>query len=394
MIQLCLLSLAAALFQGINISYLSFRLLFRRTEIPSSSSPKMIFWYNICAEIRHMILVQLARAVPHEKGAMAAYARVSKEWQTFFEPYSFRSLKIQSTDLKRFQEIFAVHRRRAYLQHLGLKTTIPEHKLELLRLVRCTDIENLFAQMTLLYKRRSEYDTHMPWIEKQEYRNNVEFDNALRSLFHCLTYWTVRQVHFLGIKLEIIADSKSHWQEAATVIQELCEPMVIHIPDRLVVSSYCQEKTLRAAELDFHFLLGVMNWELPVVQVISEVSIPKSNIHQLEPNSVVHILNSLPRLRTFIWAIRPHVSRRDKRRFYEQFQETVHMWPKSLTRVGLTQSSSTRLQRRGNPELISLVSTLSTQFKDLEITSTYSDTNELLFWAKAANVSVKPDSRI
>ncbi|CAJ0555293.1 Ff.00g053580.m01.CDS01 [Fusarium sp. VM40] len=354
----------------------------------------MIFWYNICAEIRHMILVQLARAVPHEKGAMAAYARVSKEWQTFFEPYSFRSLKIQSTDLKRFQEIFAVHRRRAYLQHLGLKTTIPEHKLELLRLVRCTDIENLFAQMTLLYKRRSEYDTHMPWIEKQEYRNNVEFDNALRSLFHCLTYWTVRQVHFLGIKLEIIADSKSHWQEAATVIQELCEPMVIHIPDRLVVSSYCQEKTLRAAELDFHFLLGVMNWELPVVQVISEVSIPKSNIHQLEPNSVVHILNSLPRLRTFIWAIRPHVSRRDKRRFYEQFQETVHMWPKSLTRVGLTQSSSTRLQRRGNPELISLVSTLSTQFKDLEITSTYSDTNELLFWAKAANVSVKPDSRI
>ncbi|KAH6970121.1 hypothetical protein DER45DRAFT_78054 [Fusarium avenaceum] len=355
----------------------------------------MILWYNICAEIRNMILLQLARVVPHEKGAMATYARVSKEWQMFFEPYSFRSLKIHSTDLKRFHEIFAVHRRRAYLQHLGLKTTIPQHRFERLgTTLGSTDLENVFAQMMLLSKRRAGDDRNMPWIGKQKHRNNAEFDSALRSLFHRLASWTVRQAHSPGIKLEIIADSKSHWQEAATVIQELCEPMVIHTPDPLVVGSYCLEKTLRAAELDFRFLLGVTRGKLPVVQVISEVSIPNRNIHQFEPNSVAHILNSLPRLKTFIWAIRPYARRRNERHFYEQLQETIHMWPTSLTRVGLTQCPSTGLQRMGNPELIPLVSTLSTRFKDLEIASTYSGTNELLFWAKAANVSVKPGSRI
>jgi hypothetical protein len=173
----------------------------------------MIFWYKFCAEIRHMILLQLARAVPHEKRAMARYARVSKEWQIFFDPNSFRSLKIQSADLDRFQEVFAVHRRRAYLQHLGLKTTIPQHRFELLRSVRSNDLENLFAQIMLLPKRATGYDMHMPWIEQQEYKNNMEFDIALRSLFHCLTFWTMGQVHSLGIKLEIIADSKNHWQE-------------------------------------------------------------------------------------------------------------------------------------------------------------------------------------
>jgi hypothetical protein len=170
--------------------------------------------------------------------------------------------------------------------------------------------------------------------------------------------------------------------------------MVIHAPDPMVVSSYMQDKTLRAADLGFHFLLGVMNWRLSVVQIISDVSIPKRNIHQFKPKAIGRILNSLPHLSTFTWAIRPHVRRRIELHFYEQLQETVNMWPTSLTRVGLTQCPSTGLQRMGNPEVISLVSTLSVQFKDLEITSAYSGTNELLFWAQVANVSVKPDSRI
>jgi hypothetical protein len=143
----------------------------------------MIFWYKICTEIRLEILLQLARAVPHQKRDMSRYARVSKEWQMFFEPHSFRSLEIQYSDLNRFQEVFAVHRRRAYLRHLDLKTTTPKHRFKPLPNVGGNELENLFVQMILLAKRRSEYDTDMPWIDKQAHRNNEAFDNALRSLF-------------------------------------------------------------------------------------------------------------------------------------------------------------------------------------------------------------------
>jgi hypothetical protein len=125
------------------------------------------------------------------------------------------------------------------------------------------ELENLFVQMMLLAKRRSEYDTDMPWIKNQAYSNNEVFDNALRSLFKCLTYWTMRQVHRHGIKLEFIADTKSHWQEAVVKIRESTAPMVIHTQNPVVVSSYRQERTLRAAELDFDFLLRVMNWNIP-----------------------------------------------------------------------------------------------------------------------------------
>jgi hypothetical protein len=356
----------------------------------------MIFWYKICAEIRHMILLQLARAVPHEKRATARYARVSKEWQMFFEPYSFRSLEIQSADLKRFQEVFAVHRRRAYMQHLGLKITIPQHRFEPLPTVGGNELENLFVQMMLITKRRSGYDTQMPWIRDQMFSNMEEFDEAIRSLYKCLTSWTIGQVDLRGIKLEIIADSKSHWQEAAAKIRESSAPLVIHTPDPVVVSSHRRKRTLRAAELDFHFSLRVMDCRLPMVQVISSMSIMVQSVRQFEPNSIGYIVNCLPRLKTFIWVIRPHADQETERHFCKHLQETVHMWPASLKRVKLIQFPSTDFQRGPNPNRISLVSTLSTRFKDLEITSTCSRTNELLFIAKPANrnVPVQPDSPI
>jgi hypothetical protein len=135
----------------------------------------------------------------------------------------------------------------------------------------------------------------------------------------------MRQVHPHEIKLNFIADTKNHWQEAVAKIRESAAPMVIHTPDPVVVNSYRQERTLRVAELDFHFLLRGMNWNIPMVQVISGVSILIKNVHQFEPKSIAYILNSLPRLKTLTWSIRPHADWELERHFYKHLQKTVHM---------------------------------------------------------------------
>ncbi|KIL90016.1 hypothetical protein FAVG1_06754 [Fusarium avenaceum] len=277
----------------------------------------MILWYNICAEIRHEILLQLARAVPRKKHSLSKYTCVSKEWQIFFEQHTFRKLQVTESDLSQFEAVFAVHRRRAYLQHVGLRILFPKQSFGSLRL-NCTTEENQFAQMLVLSRRGGGAYRHMPWLANQQRKTSQAFDDTLSSLFRRLIPWMIGEVHRHGIELEIIADSMSYWQEAAAEIRRRSRPIALCASDRLFVSSGVKGKVLDAADLDFHFLLDVnkLAWRyIPKVHVISSFSIRRKSIRHFCPVAIGHILNRLPNLKQW---------------FCEDLQKTVNQWPTSL----------------------------------------------------------------
>jgi hypothetical protein len=347
----------------------------------------MIFWYNICTEIRHEILLRLARAVPRKKHSLSKYACVSKEWQIFFEQHIFRKLQVTTSDLNQFEAVFAVHRRRAYLQHLGLKISFPKQSFRFLRL-DCTKEENRFAKMMLLSRRgRGAYE-NMSWLVDQQRKTSQGFDYTLHCLFRRLIPWIIGEVHRHGIKLEIIADSKSHWQEAAARIRQRTRPLALYAPDGQVVSSGLKGKVLDTADLDFDFSLDVnqLAWRfIPMVHVISSFSIRRKSIRHFNPMAIGHILSHLPNLRAVTWEVRPHAHWKTEHWFCEELQKTVYLWPVSLKVVNIIQLPHEGPQGRPNPHLQSLVSKLSTRFQGMKFMSTYSSTNDLLFSAGPAN---------
>ncbi|SPJ70590.1 uncharacterized protein FTOL_00318 [Fusarium torulosum] len=238
----------------------------------------------------------------------------------------------------------------------------------------------------------------MSWLVDQQRKTSQGFDYTLRCLFRRLIPWMIGEVHRHGIKLEIIADSKSYWQEAAARIRQRTRPLALYAPDGQVVSSGLKGKVLDAADLDFHFSLNMNQLALrfiSMVHVISSFSIRRKSIRHFSPMAIKHILSHLPNLRVFIWEVRPHAHWKTEHWFCEGLQKTVHLWPASLRVVKVIQLPWEGPQRRPNPHLQSLVSALSTRFQVLKVMSTYSSTNDLLFSAGPANSrsSIELDDR-
>ncbi|KAM0345968.1 hypothetical protein ACHAPU_006022 [Fusarium lateritium] len=300
----------------------------------------MVFWYDICWDIRHEILLQLERVVSHENLSSAKLACVSKEWQMSFERRSFRSLQITVNDVQQFQTVFSVYRRRKYLQHLDLKLDLPRQKGIRHSGAAGTEEEVLFVQMLIISRQGPRSSRLLPWIEAQQDWNNQIFRDALRRLFGCLASWTTEQAHCHGITLEIIADSESYWQEAARKLRQHIGPLEVYTSTLRVVDSQIRDRVLSAAELDFNFSVRLcqMGWRtVPAVQVISGLSILRKSVRHFSPTSVGYILQSLPRLEAFTWDVRPHGHSITAHRFCEELRENVCMWPKSLKRVEITQ---------------------------------------------------------
>ncbi|KAM0218612.1 hypothetical protein ACHAQD_006735 [Fusarium lateritium] len=228
----------------------------------------------------------------------------------------------------------------------------------------------------------------MPWLEDQQRKTSEAFDYAVRCLFWRLMTWKVSEVHGRGIRLEIITDSESYWQKAAAKIRQHTRPLTLHVLNPQVLNGTFKERVLKAAGLDFHFSFEVheMAWRLiPMVRVISSLSIRRKSIRHFDPKAIGHILSHLPNVRAFIWEVMPHGHWKSEHRFTDDLQKTVHLWPASLRMVMVRQVPWDGPPRRMNPHLQSLVSTLSTRFKDLEVISTYSSTYELMFAAQPAN---------
>ncbi|KAJ3543777.1 hypothetical protein NM208_g3397 [Fusarium decemcellulare] len=342
-------------------------------------------WDNICWEIRHEILSHLAQATPHKKGTLARYASVSREWQPVFERLSLRSLRIRTPELGAFRDVFYVHRRRRYLQHVGLILELPKHKHVPFHLAGGTSQENSFVQMILISTRGSGSSEVLPWVEKQQAGDAEAFAMSLCTLFKQLTLWTREQSHPDGIALEVIADSKSYWQQTALEIRQRPTPVVIYtrvVSDprefqALNVSSYRLGKTLDDADQDFHFTLDLdlRQWDksAPMVQVVSGLSILRNSVRHFHPQAISHILNRLPLLKSFMWETRQHIHWKSQHWFYEHLVKAMSMWPTSLEKIEITQLNSLGSRHhsrpRVNPHLTPFASGLAAKCQYLTILS-------------------------
>ncbi|KAF5005594.1 hypothetical protein FDECE_8001 [Fusarium decemcellulare] len=239
--------------------------------------------------------------------------------------------------------------------------------------------------MILISRRGSGSSEVLPWVEKQQGRDAEAFSGSLCTLFKQLTLWTREQSHPDGIALEVIADSKSYWQQTALEIRQRPTPMVIYT--RVVsdprefqavnVSPYRLGKTLDDADLDFHFTLdldlGRWDKSAPMVQVVSRLSILRNSVRHFHPQAISHILNCLPLLKSFIWETRPHIHWKSQHWFYETLVKAMPMWPTSLEKIEIAQlhspSPNHQSRPRPSPHLTPFASGLAARCRHLTILS-------------------------
>ncbi|KAI0202234.1 hypothetical protein F4808DRAFT_422499 [Astrocystis sublimbata] len=86
--------------------------------------------YNISNEIIDVIIDRLSgRDIKGKPGcALSSYATISPRWQLAVERRLFSSIAITSSELDRFKEMFATHRRRMLLHKLCYDALLPAHE--------------------------------------------------------------------------------------------------------------------------------------------------------------------------------------------------------------------------------------------------------------------------
>jgi dihydroneopterin aldolase len=87
----------------------------------------MVIWDDFPAEVRLLILSNLAQAVlSDDNDVLADYSAVCKEWQDLAERQLFKSLTISQRDMASFDRIVRGSRRK-WLQHLRLHIKLPTY---------------------------------------------------------------------------------------------------------------------------------------------------------------------------------------------------------------------------------------------------------------------------
>ncbi|KAF5648017.1 hypothetical protein F52700_1231 [Fusarium sp. NRRL 52700] len=310
-------------------------------------------WYSLYVETRLDILDFVANPTIHEKGSIARYACVSREWQDWFEIFTFKRLEISSSDIMPFITTFMANpRRRKYLQYIGVKLDLPVHKhIQHPFLERDNEFQNIHQQIQALAQYSPTLYFNNPWLRLQEEENNRAFTMILRGLFMELFQWRIEECYHDGIELEIIADAKSHWQKTAEEYQARNPPSdtgngdfysslssdlrVFHAPP------YHGDKVLHDGELDFHIWLKLdvpSGGRLgPEVRVISSLSILRRSVRHFDPNSIAHIVSLLPRLREFRWEVRPHARWETEHKFHRHLQTLISAFSRAMTKVRIQQ---------------------------------------------------------
>ncbi|PNP74382.1 hypothetical protein FNYG_12431 [Fusarium nygamai] len=335
-------------------------------------------WHSLYAEARLEILDFVVHSTIHEKGSIAQYACVSREWQEWFEIFTFERLEISASDIMPFITAFMNLRRRKYLQYIGVRLDLPIHKhirdpfLDRDRFANIhqqmqalsqnaptllsSPCRNKFSATSLNYnKAPTLYDSY-PWLEQQEEENNRAFTIILRGLFMELFQWRREDCYHEGIELEIIADTKSHWQKTAEEYRALNPPsdngsgdfhnslsselQIFHAPP------YHGHKVLHDGELDFHFWLeldvhfgGTLG---PEVHVISGLSILRRSVRHFDPEFIAHIVSLLPRLRALRWEVRPHAHWRTEHKFHSQLQKLLETLNPAMAKVRIQQQPTSK----------------------------------------------------
>ncbi|KAF4945611.1 hypothetical protein FGADI_11792 [Fusarium gaditjirri] len=313
-------------------------------------------WYSLYAEARLEILDYVASSTIHEKASIARYACVSREWQHWFEIFTFKRVEISPSDIMPFIAAFLNLRRRKYLQCIGVRPDLPIHKHNQHPCLDRDRFVNIHQQMQALAQRRPMIYSKFPLLKHQEEENNYAFTIILRGLFMELFQWRVEDCHHEGIELEIIADAKSHWQKTAEEYRELNPPsdtgsgsfynslsselQIFHAPP------YHGHQVLHDGELDFHFWLKLdvpFGGRLgPEVNVISSLSILRRSVRHFDPESIAHIVSLLPRLRVLRWEVRPHAHWETEHKFHRHLRSLLSALPQSMGQVRIQQQPTSK----------------------------------------------------
>jgi hypothetical protein len=322
-------------------------------------------WYSLYAEARLEILDLVAHSTIHEKGSLTQYACVSREWQEWFEIFTFKRVEISPSDIMPFISAFMNLRRRKYLEYIGVKLDLPVHEHSRDPFLDCDEFANVHQQMQtlsqmdpMLYCNYSwpRYQRENSWLKHQVEENNRAFTIVLRGLFMELFQWRRGDCYHEGIELEIIADTKSHWQKTAEEYRAHNPPsdtgsgdfhnslsselQIFHAPP------YHGHEMLHDGELDFSFWLeldvhfgGTLG---PEVHVISGLSILRRSVRHFDPEFVAHIVSLLPRLRTLRWEVRPHAHWRTEHKFHSQLQKLLKTLNPAMTKVRIQQQPTSK----------------------------------------------------
>ncbi|KAF5670472.1 hypothetical protein FDENT_11231 [Fusarium denticulatum] len=313
-------------------------------------------WYGLYAEVRLEILDFVTHSTIHEKGSIAQYASVSREWQEWFEIFTFRRMEISPSDIMPFISAFMNLRRRKYLECIGVKLDLPVHKHIRDPFLDRDEFVNIHQQMQALSQKSPMFCCNNLWLKCQEEENNRAFTIVLRGLFMELFQWRREDCHHEGIELEIIADTKSHWQKTAEGYRALNPPsdngsgdFYNSLPSELQIfhaPPYHGHKVLHDGELDFHFWLaldvyfgGTLG---PEVHVISGLSILRRSVRHFDPEFIAHIVSLLPRLRALRWEVRPHTHWQTEHKFHSQLQKLLETLNPAMTKVRIQQQPTSK----------------------------------------------------
>ncbi|RKL38392.1 hypothetical protein BFJ72_g7203 [Fusarium proliferatum] len=322
-----------------------------QTTIMNFPAGDKMRWNSLYAEARLKILDFVANSTIHEKGSIGRYARVSREWQDWFEIFTFKRVEVSPSNIMLFANTFLKIRRRKYLQYIGVRLDLPVHKHIRDPSFHRNEFVNINQQMKALAQKAPTLHREYPWLRHQEEESNRSFTIILRGLFMELFQWKREDCHHEGIELELIADSKSHWQKTAEEYLALDPPtdignetfydslsselQVFHAPP------YHGRNVLHDAELDFHFWLKLdvpIGGKLgPEVQVISSLSILRRSVRHFDPESIAHIVSLLPRLRILRWEVRPHAHWETEHKFHRHLRLLLSALSPAMDKVRIQQ---------------------------------------------------------
>ncbi|KAH7166355.1 hypothetical protein EDB81DRAFT_918732 [Dactylonectria macrodidyma] len=310
-------------------------------------------WNSLPSQVRDTILTRLSETERHPRHSFSRYATVCKDWQHNFEKVIFSKLRVSASDASSFSRVFRIKRRRKYLQHLGLSLNLPEHEYTPFHGAGGSDEEKAMAQIYII----SHYGhcEFAPSLKLQEKQNNISFTKAIWVLLSVLRSWKRTQVRH-GINLEIIADTKSYWQNMGAKMRRDNGPMAIFLEDsprdsdgqkryrRMTLSPHERTPILVTAQLDFHSSLDfdflgspVASVEaLPKVDVVTSLSILQRTVRHFQPGAIGAIIKCFPFLAKITWQSWPLPHYINKDAFSLTLAKTMSCWPASLEEVCLT----------------------------------------------------------
>ncbi|OHE99696.1 hypothetical protein CORC01_05054 [Colletotrichum orchidophilum] len=207
-----------------------------------------------------MVLEELEMV--NERHDLSAWASVSKEWQSFFEPQNFHHLQISypGSDVDYLDHIINSHRRN-YIRKVSLHVVLEEY-----------DSTHGFDQ---------------PEITDTIRANNKLFSQALKQLFNSLSAWIDRSSTG-GIELELSASSPSdeHHPRSHRVLA------AGHDLSRVI--SLNSKRRLLGNLLD----LSSGKLKLDQVSIVSHLSVTRHCYRSMSRTALAKILSSLCRLQT------------------------------------------------------------------------------------------------